>query len=153
MSRCLVRRLGTEQLAEMRGVNRLFATEFDDEASYAAAPPPDSYLRRLLSNEHCVVLCAEAEGAVIGALVAYELEKFEQARSEFYIYDLAVARRSRRQGVATALIEALRAHAASRGGWVIFVQADHVDPPAIALYEKLGVREEVLHFDIAVKPG
>jgi aminoglycoside 3-N-acetyltransferase I len=33
---------------------------------------------------------------------------------------------------------------------VIFVQADHGDDPAIALYERLGVREEVLHFDIAV---
>jgi aminoglycoside 3-N-acetyltransferase I len=28
------------------------------------------------------------------------------------------------------------------------VQADHGDDPAIALYEKLGVREDVLHFDI-----
>ncbi|MEM9006448.1 MAG: AAC(3)-I family aminoglycoside 3-N-acetyltransferase, partial [Cyanobacteria bacterium P01_F01_bin.86] len=31
-----------------------------------------------------------------------------------------------------------------------FVQAEYQDPPAIALYEKLGVREAVLHFDIAV---
>ena len=35
------------------------------------------------------------------------------------------------------------------GASVIFVQADYEDPPAIALYEKLGVRAEVLHFDIA----
>jgi len=34
---------------------------------------------------------------------------------------------------------------------VIFVQADLGDAPAIALYSKLGRREEVLHFDIAVK--
>ena len=40
--------------------------------------------------------------------------------------------------------------AASRGGWVVFVQADHGDHPAIALYTRLGVREDVLHFDIAV---
>jgi aminoglycoside 3-N-acetyltransferase I len=35
---------------------------------------------------------------------------------------------------------------------VIFVQADTAeeDAVAIALYTKLGVREEVLHFDIAV---
>jgi aminoglycoside 3-N-acetyltransferase I len=31
---------------------------------------------------------------------------------------------------------------------VIFVQADHGDAPAIALYAKLGTREDVLHFDI-----
>jgi aminoglycoside 3-N-acetyltransferase I len=33
---------------------------------------------------------------------------------------------------------------------VIFVQADYGDDPAIALYSKLGTREEVLHFDIPV---
>jgi aminoglycoside 3-N-acetyltransferase I len=36
---------------------------------------------------------------------------------------------------------------------VIFVQADQEpeDQPAIELYTKLGVREDVLHFDIAVR--
>jgi aminoglycoside 3-N-acetyltransferase I len=33
---------------------------------------------------------------------------------------------------------------------VIFVQANPVDAPAVALYSKLGKREDVLHFDIAV---
>ncbi len=46
---------------------------------------------------------------------------------------------------------ALRRIAAARGSYVIFVQADLGDAPAIALYSKLGRREEVLHFDIAVK--
>jgi aminoglycoside 3-N-acetyltransferase I len=53
-------------------------------------------------------------------------------------------------GIATALIEHLRAIGRARGAYVVFVQADHVDPPAIALYSKLGKREDVLHFDIAV---
>ena len=35
-----------------------------------------------------------------------------------------------------------------RGIYVIFVQADQGDDAAIALYTKLGVREDVLHFDI-----
>ncbi len=87
---------------------------------------------------------------MIGGLAAYELRKFEQQRSEIYLYDLGVAEAWRRQGVATALIAALQEEGARIGAWVIFVQADYVDPPAIALYEKLGTREEVLHFDIAV---
>ena len=47
---------------------------------------------------------------------------------------------------------ALQGVAATRGAWVIFVQADTVDPPAIALYESLGTREDVHHFDIPVRP-
>ena len=78
------------------------------------------------------------------------LDKFEQERSEIYIYDLAVAATHRRTGIATALIEALTTIAAERGAYVIFVQADPVDAPAVALYSKLGKGEDVLHFDIAV---
>lgn len=32
------------------------------------------------------------------------------------------------------------------------VQADHGDDPAVALYTKLGAREDVMHFDIAPAP-
>lgn len=47
-----------------------------------------------------------------------------------------------------ALLERLGAIAAQRGISTVFVQADYVDESAIGLYEKFGVREEVLHFDI-----
>jgi aminoglycoside 3-N-acetyltransferase I len=53
--------------------------------------------------------------------------------------------------VATALIERLKPIATERGAWVIYVQADYGDEPAIALYTKLGEREDVMHFDIPVK--
>src|SRR5690606_36989488 len=111
-----------------------------------------SYLRDLLSSPNFIALVAEANDQVIGGLSAYVLPKFEQARSEIYIYDLAVAEENRRRGIATALIEALQPLALARGAWVIFVQADRGDEPAIALYDKLGTREEPLHFDIAVRP-
>src|SRR3954470_1561078 len=97
-------------------------------------------------------LCRRIRAAASAdGLAAYELNKFEQQRSEIYIYDLAVAEDHRRQGIATALIEELKTIAASRGAYVIYVQADLGDEPAIALYTKLGVREDVLHFDIPVQ--
>jgi aminoglycoside 3-N-acetyltransferase I len=61
-----------------------------------------------------------------------------------------VAASHRRKGVATALIRDLQRIAAARGAYVIFVQADPPDAAAISLYSKLGVREDVLHFDIPV---
>jgi aminoglycoside 3-N-acetyltransferase I len=42
----------------------------------------------------------------------------------------------------------VREIASRRGAWVVYVQADYGDDPAIALYTKLGVREDVMHFDI-----
>lgn len=144
-----IRRLGRADLARMRALNEVLAQAFDDPATYRAAPPDDAWLSRLLASESFVALTAVEGGRVIGGLAAYALDKFEQARREIYIYDLAVVETHRRRGVATALIERLRGVARDLGAWVIFVQADYVDPPAVALYEKLGAREDVLHFDIA----
>ena len=70
--------------------------------------------------------------------------------SEFYFYDLAVSAEPGRKGIATALINVLREIAVSRRAAVIFVQADYGDDPSVALYTKLGVREDVMHFDISV---
>ncbi|MFC3124027.1 AAC(3)-I family aminoglycoside N-acetyltransferase [Pseudoroseomonas globiformis] len=141
-------RLGPPDLAIMRALNALFAEAFADPETYCGAPPDDAWLTDLLLKPHIVVLAALEDGAVRGGLVAYELEKFERRRREIYIYDLAVAETHRRRGIATALIGRLGEIAVERGAWAVFVQADHGDDAAIALYAKLGHREDVLHFDI-----
>ena len=148
MANCHVRRLGAGDLGEVRELNSLFADAFEDQQSYGRAPPSDSYLERVLARPDVVAIVAVADGEMVGALVGYVLEKLEQERSEIYIYDLAVAEAHRRQGIATALILALKRIAQARGAYVIYVQADRGDDPAIALYTKLGTREDVLHFDI-----
>ena len=127
----------------------LFGQVFDDIEAYGNARPGPAYRMQILSRDEVVMLVATEGKNVVGGLVAYELLKFERERSEFYIYDLAVAPEHRRRGIATQLIEAVKAIARERGGWVVYVQADHGDDPAIALYTKLGHREDVLHFDIS----
>jgi len=147
-----VRRLVAGDLAGFRAMNGLFAEVFGEPDQYAAAPPDDAYARCWLGQPHNIAILAEAEGIAVGALAGYELAKFEQARSEIYIYDLAVAASHRRQGVATVMIEELRRIARQRGAWTVFVQADIVpeDEPARALYRKLANEEiTALHFDIA----
>lgn len=145
-----VRRLGSADVGAMRALNALFAEAFEDQMHYSAYPPDDAWLRRQLADPRTIVLIADEGGIMTGGLVAYELPKLEQARSEIYIYDLAVASGHRRRGAASGLIMALRDIAKDCGAWVIYVQADYGDDPAIALYTKLGRREDVMHFDIAL---
>jgi aminoglycoside 3-N-acetyltransferase I len=145
-----VRAIGPDDVPLMHRMLRMFGEAFNDAESYTSTPPTDGYIRRLLASAHFIALVALAGDDVIGGLAAYELNKFEQERSEIYIYDLAVAEGHRRRGIATALIQELKTIAASRGAYVIFVQADLGDDPAIALYTKLGAREDVLHFDIGI---
>lgn len=146
-----VRRLGPGDLAAFRTMNRLFGEAFEDPGNYGSAPPGDAYVEARLADPSFFALLATIGGEPAGALAAYELKKFEQERSELYIYDLAVAERYRRQGIATSLIAWLQDHAAALGAWVVYVQADPPDLPAVSLYDKLGIREEVLHFDIPVR--
>lgn len=129
---------------------KVFGEAFGDLESYQSAVPSDDYLRKLLSRSNFIAIVALREGEVVGGLAAYELEKFEQDRREIYIYDLAVAEAHRRRGLATGLINRLQETASERRAYVIYVQADAGDEPAIRLYESLGTKEDVHHFDIPV---
>ncbi len=131
----------------------LFSDAFDDPDTYLKRQPSEAYLTQLLASSSFIAVAAFAEGQVVGGLAGYVLNKFEQERSEIYIYDLAVAEHFRRQGIATQLIEAIKGNAQQRGIHVIFVQADYGDDPAVALYTKLGIREDVMHFDILPPPN
>jgi len=145
-----IRRLAPDDLALMEAMITVFGEAFEDVDTYTKARHSAGYLERLLGSEHFITLTALKDGTVVGGLAAYQLQKFERERSEIYIYDLAVAAAHRREGIATAPIEELKTIAAARGVYVIFVQADRGDAPAIALYSKLGAREDVLHFDIKI---
>lgn len=145
-----IKQLSAMDLELMDSTLSLFGDAFNEVETYTARRPGNAYLQKLLGSDYFIALVAIQDNQVVGALAAYELHKFEQERSEIYIYDLAVDAAHRRKGIATAMIQSLRAIAAARGAYVIFVQADYGDDPAVALYTKLGVREDVMHFDIAV---
>ena len=142
--------LSPANVLQFEAMMTLFGTAFEEVATYCDNRPSRTYLEDLLASNTFIAIAALEQEKVVGGLAAYELKKYEQERSEIYIYDLAVAASHRRQGIATAMIQELRRVGRARGAYVIFVQADYQDPPAIALYEKLGIREEVLHFDIDV---
>lgn len=144
------RQLTNDDVGRLKDLLRVFGEAFEDLDSYQRAVPGEEYLRRLLGKEHFIAVAALHGDEVVGGLTAYQLDKFEQDRREIYIYDLAVAQPHRRKRVATRLINTLRDIAAERDVYVIFVQADLGDDPAIALYQSLGAAETALHFDITV---
>jgi aminoglycoside 3-N-acetyltransferase I len=150
-----MKQLTPDDLGLMDGLLSMFGEAFDEVDTYSARRPSAAYMRGLLGSDTFIALVAVADGVVVGGIAAYELKKFEQERSEIYLYDLAVASDWRRRGIASALIEELGRIAAARGAWTMFVQADTgvEDEAAIALYSRLGTREAVLHFDIPVGGG
>ena len=148
-----IHQLTRDDRALMQALLATFGEAFDEVETYTGNQPSAGYLQQLLGSDYFIALAASKNGEVVGGIAAYELKKFEQERSEIYIYDLAVSAAHRREGIASALIQELKTVAAARAAYVVFVQADVGDEPAIALYSKLGVREDVLHFDMAMKDG
>src|SRR4051812_24418532 len=105
----------------MEALLATFGEAFDEVETYGKNRPSVGYLRRLLGSDYFITLAALKGSEVVGGIAAYELKKFEQERSEIYIYDLAVAAAHRREGIATALIQELKKIVAARGAYVIFV--------------------------------
>src|SRR5688572_23350826 len=145
------RQLTITDVGRLQELLRVFAEAFEDWDTYQGAVPDEAYLRSLLAAPHFIAVIAIRDDNIVGGLAAYELQKFERNRREIYIYDLAVAETDRRKGVARGLILELKRIANQRGAYVIYVQADRGDLPAIALYESLGTREDVHHFDFLVE--
>lgn len=148
-----VRILVPGDAALLRQMLSVFGVAFNDMDAYTAKQPDNAYLEKLLGSDSFVAVAASVGERVVGGIAGYVMRKFEQVRSELYIYDLAVDEAFRRQGIATAMIEKLQEHADAHGIYALFVQADLSDDAAIALYTKLGSREDVLHFDILPAKG
>jgi len=139
------KKLAASDLPFLKNLNEVFAEAFEDPETHLSKKPSDKYLTQLLAKDHFIAIAALNSERVVGGLVAYVLEKYEQERSEIYIYDLAVDLAYRRQGIARHLINDLKALAQTIGSSVLFVQADREDHPAIKLYQSMGTQEEPLH--------
>lgn len=148
----VLRKLTHDDIDLVEALSTLFGEAFDDAWIYTGNRTDAAYLQSLLGGDSFIAVVALKAGDVVGGIAAYELQKFEQKRSEIYIYDLAVSGAHRRQGIATGLIGKLKEIARERGAYAIFVQADTEpeDQPALALYTRLGKKAHVVHFDIPV---
>lgn len=143
------RRLLAEDVDLMREALALFGRAFGGHGDYSS-PPSRAYLQGFLAKPGHYVGVAYASGRVVGAITAYEIEKYERARTEIFIYDLAVDADFRRRGLATALINHCRDWGETRGAWVAVIMADDGEPAPFAVYSRLG-RHEIAHvFDMPI---
>lgn len=146
------KQLSISDLALLRDLINLFGEVFENSETYQGSIPHEKYLQDFLSSSNHIILTAQEEaGNVVGGLVAYELEKFEQERKEIYVYDLAVSKQNQRKGVASSLFAQLKLIAKEKGAYVIFVHADKSDTSAVSFYRSLADEEiETYNFDVKV---
>jgi GNAT superfamily N-acetyltransferase len=121
------------------------------------APERDAYdraLRDSLSDERSLVLVAEADadGRLVGSLVAGLLPMPLYGARLAFLQELYVDETARGAGIGRALMDAFDAWARERGAAVEALGTSR--PPAMAFYERLGfVTRPTMYYWRRVTPG
>ena len=102
----------------------------------------------LLDDPGTILLVALEDGAPVGFVLAYELQRRHGHAVTLCIYEIGVDEGFRRRGIARRLLRELEALARERGVAEAFVLTDADNAPAMRLYEAAGgTAEEVVMWD------
>lgn len=120
-------------------------------------PSPDelaTWLRGRLAAPDALVLVSEVDGAVLGYMVAHQLDSpahtFMAARRTVHVDQLGVHADARRGGHGRALMAAIEAHARAWGAVAVTLDAQAFNADARRFYESLGYAVTTLRLGRAV---
>lgn len=143
-----ITKLNKDDRRQLKKLIELFNEVFEEYHSVAS----NEHLDKLLSKTEFLAVVAIKEGEIIGGLTAYELPRYYNDRSEFYIYDIAVKTELHNQGVGKKLIAFLKRHGKENDVETIFVEAHSEETQAVKFYEStFGKSEKVDHFNLAIE--
>jgi aminoglycoside 3-N-acetyltransferase I len=129
-----IRRLGPGDVDDVLAAASLFDTP-------ALREPTERFLA---SPGHHLLLAVGDDGRAIGFVSGIEMTHPDKG-TEMFLYELGVDEGARRQGVGTALGEALRDLARERGCYGMWVLTDDANDAALGTYRKAGATEESSH--------
>ncbi len=91
----------------------------------------------LAASGHHLLCAYDDDGATLGMISGVEMTHPDKG-TEMFVYELSVDEPVRRQGVGTALVNALAALATARGCYGMWVAVDAGNDPALATYRAGG---------------
>lgn len=95
-------------------------------------------LEAFLRNPANYLLVAEAEGQVVGFLMAYRLERADREARQMFVYEVDVSLDWRRRGVGKSLLREIVALARAEGMCEAFVLTSRTNVAARGLYAGTG---------------
>jgi ribosomal protein S18 acetylase RimI-like enzyme len=114
----------------------IFALWQEARSEHASTPERLQDVQRLLAEEPGSLFVAEADGVILGALIA----AFDGWRGN--MYRLAVRTEHRRRGVGLALVRAGEEHLHRRGARRITALVAYEDPVAAGFWERAGYPQD-----------
>lgn len=111
------------------------------ETGVYEAPIKADFLAASLANPHQILVVAVANDVVVGKAQAYVFY-FPEKPAEIYIEEIDVAKKWRRQGVASALMNAVGAEGKKHGIVEYWLVTEKDNDGARALYERTTHKEQ-----------
>lgn len=124
----------------------LIETWHIDDGATQVIYPREKYLSKMLSKKTFHTYVALVNDKVVGGLTAYEMDMFDTEETEMFLFEIGVSKAARQQGIATALIEALKKTCLEKHITIIFVATSIDNEIAKKLYANTGGALEITSF-------
>lgn len=124
----------------------LIETWHKDDGATQVIYPREKYLSKMLNKKSFHTYVALANNKVVGGLTAYEMDMFDTEETEMFLFEIGVNQAVRQQGIATALIEALKQTCTDKRITTIFVATSIDNEVAKKLYTNTGGALEITSF-------
>src|SRR5262249_61472501 len=95
-------------------------------------------MSRLLSRPQNVLLVATEEGAPVGYIVAYLLDRIDRDQKMMFFYEIGVKKSHRRRGIGKKLIAYLKEVCREADLMKMWVPTSRANVAAARLYERTG---------------
>jgi len=99
-----------------------------------------SALEEFLSDPAHYLLLAVENSRPIGSLNGYALKKPHRSEPEFFLYEIDVRPECRNRGIGKRLVNRFVVEARSAGASDVWVLTNQSNGPAMAMYERCGLR-------------
>ena len=129
-----VRRLGVEDVALAVEALRSW------KGPAPAEPSGGEHIRPFLARPENVLIVGEEDGAPVGFLVAYVLDRVDRSRKMVCLYEIEVGEPHRRRGVGRAMVEELVTLCRRENALKVWVVASRGNAAAMRLYASTGAR-------------
>jgi ribosomal protein S18 acetylase RimI-like enzyme len=100
--------------------------------------PSQETILKFLDNSHNILLSAEVGDVLVGQVIGYILDRWDQNEPMLFLYSIDVAETHQRRGIGTALIAALKKIGRTQGCSEAFVLTNKSNPAAMQLYQSTG---------------
>jgi ribosomal protein S18 acetylase RimI-like enzyme len=135
--------LNLEQLSITRLTTAQWEKAQESITLFWEKTPSQKTIVKFLSNSQNILLSAEIDDLLVGQVIGYILDYWDKDEPMLFLYSIDVEETYQRQGIGTALIQALKKLAQAENCCEMFVFTNESNLAAKQLYQSTGGKRSI----------